>query len=51
MPTFLGVTLDTRLTWKPHLKVVEAKATRKLAIMKKLAETTWGANSDILKQV
>ena len=50
-PTFLGVTLDTRLTWKPHLEAVEAKATRKLAIMKKLAGTTWGANSDILKQV
>ena len=48
-PTFLGVTLDTRLTWKPHLEAVEAKATRKLAIMKKLAGTTWGANSDILK--
>ena len=49
--TFLGVTLDTRLTWKPHLEAVEAKATRKLAIMKKLAGTTWGANSNILKQV
>ena len=24
-PTFLGVTLDTRLTWKPHLEAVEAK--------------------------
>ena len=50
-PTFLGVTLNTRLTWKPHLEAVEAKATRKLAIMKKLAGTTWGANSNILKQV
>ena len=50
-PTLLGVTLDTHLTWKPHLEAVEAKATRKLAIMKKLAGTIWGANSDILKQV
>ena len=50
-PKFLGVTLYTRLTWKPHLEAVEAKATRKLAIMKKLAGTTWGANSNILKQV
>ena len=41
-PTFLGVTLDTCLTWKPHLEAAEAKATRKLAIMKKLAGTTWG---------
>ena len=56
-PTFLGVTLDTHLTWKPHLEAVEAKATRKLTIMKKLAGTTGlgeggeGGNSDILKQV
>ena len=51
-PTFLGVTLDTRLTWKPHTEAdEEAKATRKLAIMKKLAGTTWWANSNILKQV
>ena len=41
-PTFLAVTLDTRLTWKPHLEAVEAKATRKLAIMKKLAGTAGG---------
>ena len=41
-PTFLVVILDTRLTWKSHLEAAEAKATRKLAIMKKLAGTTWG---------
>ena len=40
--TFLVVILDTRLTWKSHLEAAEAKATRKLAIMKKLAGTTWG---------
>ena len=50
-PTSLGVTLDTRLTRKPHLEAAEAKATRKLTIIKKLAGTTWGANSDIPKQV
>ena len=33
--TFIGITLDTRLTWKPHLKAVEVKDIRKLAIMKK----------------
>ena len=41
-PTFLAVTHDTRLTWKPHLEAVEAKTTRKLAITKKPAGTTWG---------
>ena len=51
MPTFPGVTLDTCLMWKRHLEAVEAKATRKLAIMKKLTGSTWGAIFDILKQV
>nr|KAG5714784.1 hypothetical protein BaRGS_000272 [Batillaria attramentaria] len=50
-PTYLGVKLDKRLTWNPHLKDIERKATRKLAIMKKLAGTTWGANSNILQRV
>ena len=40
-PTFWGVTLDTRFRWKPHLEVIEAKATRKLTFMKKLVGTTW----------
>ena len=50
-PTFLAVSLHTRLTWKPHREAVEAKAIKKLAMMKKLVGTTWGASSNILKQV
>lgn len=50
-PTYLGVTLDRRLTWTPHLRDIEKRATRKLAIMKKLAGTSWGANSSILRRV
>lgn len=50
-PTYLGVKLDKRLTWSPHLRDVETKATRKIAIMKRLAGTTWGANSTILQRV
>ena len=50
-PTFLGVTLDSRLTWKPHIEATEAKAIRKLSLMKKLAGTKWGANSSILRKV
>ncbi|BFY98463.1 hypothetical protein BsWGS_01503 [Bradybaena similaris] len=49
-PTYLGVKLDKRLTWKPHLLNTENKAIRKLGTMKKLAGTTWGANMDILKR-
>ena len=44
-PTFLGVTLDTRLTWKSHLKAVSARSARKL----ELAGTTWGADTNILR--
>ncbi|KAK7096645.1 hypothetical protein V1264_003726 [Littorina saxatilis] len=50
-PTFLGVKLDSRLTWKPHLEEIEARGIRRLAIMRKLSGTTWGANSQILKTV
>ena len=50
-PKFLGVTLDTRLTWKPHLETTAAKSTRKLSLLKKLAGTTWGADGKILNRV
>ena len=48
---FLGVILDTRLTWAAHIDATEAKALKSLSIMRKLAGTKWGANSKILKQV
>jgi len=47
--TYLGVTFDKRQTWRPHINRVEGMARRKLAIMRKLASTTWGANEQILK--
>ena len=50
-PTFLGVKLDTRLSWKPHIEDMEKKGTKKLAVLKKLSGTHWGANSKILKTV
>ena len=49
--TYLCVTFDKRLTWKPHTLRTERKARKKLAIMRKLAGTTWGANEQILKTV
>ena len=50
-PTYLGVTYDKHLTWKAQIKNAEAKARKKLNIMRKLAGTNWGANEKILKQV
>ena len=49
--TYLGVTFDKKLTWKPQISKAEAKARRKLAIMRKLAGTSWGANEKVLKNV
>ena len=49
--TYLGVTFDKRLTWKPHIMNAEGKARRKLNIMRKLAGSQWGANEKILKSV
>ncbi|KAK7087559.1 hypothetical protein V1264_021593 [Littorina saxatilis] len=48
-PTYLGVTFDKRLTWKPQIQKAENKARRKLAIMRKLAGTNWGASEKTLK--
>ena len=50
-PTFLGVKLDTRLTWKPQIEKMERSSLQKLALMGKLAGTSWGADSSILTKV
>ncbi|KAK7093030.1 hypothetical protein V1264_008689 [Littorina saxatilis] len=49
--TYLGVTFDKKMTWKPHINQAEGKARRKLNILRKLAGTTWGATDKILKSV
>ena len=50
-PTYLGVKLDRKLTWFPHISTMHSKGLRKMALMKKLAGTKWGANMKILTQV
>ena len=49
--TYLGITFDKRQTWKQHIAKAEAKARRRLAILLKLAGTTWGSSEKILKTV
>ncbi|VDI48837.1 Hypothetical predicted protein [Mytilus galloprovincialis] len=49
--TYLWVTFDKRMPCKQHITSADAKARRKLNIMRKLAGTTWGANGKILKSV
>ena len=50
-PTYLGITFDKRQTWKPHILAAETKAKRKLALMRKLTGSTWGANEKTLRTV
>ena len=50
-PTYLGVTFDKRLTWKQQTEKAEARAKVRLALMKKLAGTTWGADTVTLKRL
>ena len=50
-PTYLGVTFDRRLTWKQQTEKVETRAKVRLALMKKLAGTTWGADAQTLKKL
>ena len=50
-PTYLGVTFDKRQTWKPHLQEAETRARRKLALMRKLAGSTWGPDKRTLQIV
>ena len=49
--TYLGVTFDKRQTWRIHINSTEAKARRKLALLRKLAGTQWGAAETVLKNV
>ena len=44
-------TLDSRLTWNSHIDKLQEKTIKKLAIMKKLVGTSWGANGKILRQI
>ncbi|KAK7488767.1 hypothetical protein BaRGS_00020064 [Batillaria attramentaria] len=50
-PTYLGVTLDRRLPWKNQLQKNQARAKIRLALMKKLSSTQWGADQSVLKKL
>nr|KAG5700956.1 hypothetical protein BaRGS_034241 [Batillaria attramentaria] len=50
-PTYLGVTLDRRLTWKNQLQRNQARAKIRLALTKKLSSTQWGADQSVLKKL
>ena len=45
------MTLDNTMTWKPQIQRAAAKAKHRLALMKKLSGTTWGADEGVLKKL
>ena len=48
-PTYLGVVLDRSLTFGPHLKQLAAKCNSRVALLRKLAGTIWGATAHTLR--
>lgn len=48
-PKYLGVTLDTSLTYKFHLDKLKQKIKTRNNIIQKLAGTNWGANARTLR--
>ena len=50
-PTYLGMTFDKRLTWKQQTEKAQARAKLRLALMKKFAVTTWGADTLTLRRL
>ena len=50
-PTYLGVTLDPKMTLNEQMAKVKKKAKNRLKLVKKLASTTWGADKNTLRQL
>ena len=48
-PTYLGVTLDCTLDYKPHLRKVAGKTRTRNNLVYTLAGTTWGAGAKTLR--
>ncbi|XP_043262640.1 uncharacterized protein LOC122403273 [Colletes gigas] len=45
---YLGLTLDKKLSWKPHINAVIQKCKNILKVMRYLSHTIWGADREIL---
>jgi len=46
---YLGITLDRALTFKAHLQKVAAKIKTRNSLINKLAGTTWGSSTHVLR--
>ena len=48
-PKSLGLILDPKLTWKPHIDTLVDQCTRRLNLMKVIASKNWGADLSTLR--
>ena len=46
-----GVTLDNKLTWKPHIKRITCKPTTAVMQCRQIVGKTWGIKSSIMKWI
>ena len=51
VPTYLGVKLDRSLTFRHHLEALRKKLTTRVALMRRLAGSGWGAGAKTLRTV
>ena len=49
VPTYLGVKLDRSLTFRHHLEALHKKLTTRVALMRRLAGSGWGAGAKTLR--
>ena len=47
-PTYLGITLDRTLTYRHHLETLRKKLSSRVALIRRLAGTGWGARATTL---
>ena len=48
---YLGVMLDKRLSWVPHIRYIDKKSTAHLGVLGLLASFTWGVSLDEMRTV
>ena len=48
-PKYLGVTLDRSLTYRQHLQSLRKKLTSRVALLRRLAGSGWGAGATTLR--
>jgi ribonuclease HI len=48
---YLGLTIDTRLNWKPHMDQIQGKANKSIQALSSLAGSTWGIKLKDMRQI